>query len=90
MRKSDFVNVLKDALVDARKRTDWRNAYMTMEEYLKEERREANKEGRAAEKRDQIAALLRDGKTPEAIADFCKYPMELIKEVQESLAVARK
>ena len=35
--------------------------------------------------REKIAEMLRKGKTPEAIADFCDYPIELIEEVQESM-----
>ena len=45
--------------------------------------------GRDAERRDSIAEMLRDGKTPQAIADFCKYPIELIKEVQRSMLLPR-
>ncbi len=29
--------------------------------------------------------MLRKGKTPEEIVDFCDYPPELVKEVEESL-----
>lgn len=39
--------------------------------------------------REKITELLQDGKTPKEIADFCKYPMELIKKVQESMMVAK-
>ena len=39
--------------------------------------------------KDRIAIMLQDGKTPEAIADFCKYPIELIKEVQKSMLLPR-
>ena len=46
--------------------------------------------GRDAERRDSIAEMLRDGKTPEAIADFCKYPIELIKEVQKSMLMPNR
>ena len=35
--------------------------------------------------REKIAEMLQDGKTPEEIASFCKYPMTLIEEVQKSL-----
>ena len=40
------------------------------------------------EQKDRIAMMLRDGKTPQAIADFCKYPIKLIQEVQKSMMVA--
>ena len=35
--------------------------------------------------REKIEEMLRKGKTPEAIADFCGYPIELIKSVQDSM-----
>ena len=35
--------------------------------------------------REKIAEMLQDGRTPEEIAAFCKYPMKLIEEVQKSL-----
>ena len=35
--------------------------------------------------REKIEEMLRKGKTPEAIADFCGYPIELVKSVQESM-----
>ncbi|SEA34814.1 hypothetical protein SAMN05216349_1107 [Oribacterium sp. KHPX15] len=41
--------------------------------------------GREEHKREQIAEMLQDGKTPEEIASFCKYPMKLIEEVQNSM-----
>ncbi len=36
-------------------------------------------------KRAQITEMLKDGKTPEEISAFCKYPMELIEEVQKNM-----
>ena len=45
-----------------------------------------------AEKRDRekILEMLRDGKTPQTIADFCNYPIELIKEVQKSMLLPNR
>lgn len=39
------------------------------------------------EQRDRITIMLRKGKSPEEIADFCGYPIELVKQVEESLQV---
>lgn len=47
---------------------------------IKEEGRE---EGRNSERRELIARLLKGGKTPKEIVDFCGYPMELIKDIQK-------
>lgn len=39
------------------------------------------------EKRDiqKITEMLRSGKTAEAIADFCMYPLEQVKKVREEM-----
>ena len=37
------------------------------------------------EQHERIAMMLQDGRTPKEIADFCKYPLALVNEVQESL-----
>lgn len=39
--------------------------------------------------REKIAQMLRDGKTPQAIAEFCKYPLKLIEKVQKRNNFAR-
>ncbi|SFG64015.1 hypothetical protein [Oribacterium sp. WCC10] len=48
-----------------------------------------NEKGRlqdlAEGQRNIIADLLRDGKSLESISDFCKFPMDLILNVQNSL-----
>ena len=54
-----------------------------------EGREEGREEGRNERDKEKIEEMLRDGKTPEEIADFCKYPLSLVKSVQESLLVAQ-
>jgi len=46
-------------------------------------------EGREERDREKIAEILRKGKTPEEIEDFCGYPMELIEEVQKELLATK-
>ena len=43
------------------------------------------------ENRDKakIAEMLTRGKTVEAIADFCGYPIDLVREVEQSLLVTQ-
>ena len=41
--------------------------------------------GKAQRDREKIEAMLRKGKTPEAIADFCDYPLTLVKEVESNI-----
>lgn len=43
------------------------------------------KKGKESRDKEKITEMLKDGKTPEAIADFCKYPLEQVKKVQEEL-----
>ena len=41
--------------------------------------------GKAQRDREKIEEMLRKGKTPEAIADFCDYPLALVKEVESNM-----
>lgn len=43
------------------------------------------KDARKERDREKISDMLKRGKTPEAIADFCGYPLEQIKSVQKEL-----
>ena len=102
-RTSDdaFVKKVDDAVKMAKANKSWRREYMTLmmrdlenqeiwlEEGRKEGRKEGREEGRKDRDREKIEEMLRDGKTPEEIADFCKYPLSLVKSVQESLLVAQ-
>ena len=50
-----------------------------------EDREEGLEEGRNKRDQEMIEEMLRRGKKPEEIADFCGYPIELIKDVEEKL-----
>ncbi len=60
-----------------------------LRELMADDLKEAESKGieKGIEKRDiqKITEMLRDGKTAEAIADFCKYPLEQVKKVQEEI-----
>ena len=60
-------------------------------EYMTLMMRDLENQEMGAEKahREKIEELLRDGKTPQAIVDFCKYPMKLVMEVQKNMLVAK-
>ncbi len=64
-----------------------------MAEDLKEAENIGKRKGieEGIEKRDceKITEMLKDGKTPKAIAEFCKYPMELILKVQKEMLVTK-
>ena len=51
----------------------------------KEERAEGRSEGRAEARTDDITDMLSRGKTVEEIVDFCGYPYDQVKKVEESL-----
>jgi predicted transposase/invertase (TIGR01784 family) len=57
------------------------------EEELKEEGREEGFEkGRNIRDQEKIEEMLRRGKKPKEIADFCGYPMELIRKVEKGIS----
>ena len=97
---SELVNDLKDALVDARKRTDWRGYYMTMKEYLTEATREARAEaiteGRA-EGREQGRAEGRAEGKAEALDRYVKRSIKngvdrgiIISDIMEDYDLSRE
>ena len=85
----EYVRKLDAAVRKVRANKEWRREYMTLMMRDLENQEIGIEKGRDAERRDSIAEMLRDGKTPQAIADFCKYPIELIKEVQRSMLLPR-
>ena len=79
--EDEYVKKLDDAVKMARANKEWRREYMTL--MMRDlENQEMGKEKRDREK---IEVMLRKGKSPEEIADFCDYPIELVKQVEESL-----
>ncbi len=64
-----------------------------MADEIKEVENKCIKQGieQGIEKRDaqKIAEMLNAGKTPEAIADFCNYPLEQVKKVQEEMLLKK-
>ena len=51
-------------------------------------RDESEKKGGDNRDKERIADMLSRGKTPQEIADFCDYPLELVLKVKESMMVA--
>ena len=50
---------------------------------------EGVEQGRIKERNERIEEMLRKGKTPQEISDFCNYPLEIIQEVQESMLAVK-
>jgi len=84
----EYVRKLDEAVRKARANKEWRREYMTLMMRDLENQELGEERGIEKEQKDRIAMMLRDGKTPQAIADFCKYPIKLIQEVQKSMMVA--
>ena len=81
----EFVKKLDEAVYKARQNKEWRREYMT----LAMRDLENQEIGIEKEQKRQIEKLLKKGKTPEEIVDFCDYPASLVKAVQESLLVTQ-
>ncbi|MBR5407834.1 MAG: Rpn family recombination-promoting nuclease/putative transposase [Lachnospiraceae bacterium] len=81
------------AVVKGRKNARWRTQYMKEWVLLQDARDEGREEGieqgieQGIERgiRIGIETMLKNGKTVEEIADFCGYPPELIKSVEEEM-----
>ena len=48
---------------------------------------DAREEGRSEESYNRIRDMLSRGKTVDEIVEFCGYPVELVKKVEESMCV---
>ena len=53
--------------------------------YMEQFKNEGRVEGYEERDRVKIAEMLKNGRSPESIADFCSYPLELVKEVETSI-----
>ena len=85
----EYVKKLDAAVYKARQNKEWRREYMTL--YMRDlENREIGiEEGKNRRDREKIEAMLRKGKTVEEISDFCDYPIELVRDVEQEIIVAR-
>ena len=79
----DYIKKVDAAVKKAKMNKKWRREYMT----LMQRDLENQEMGRTNRDREKIAEMLEDGKTPTAIAEFCKYPLSLVQEVEKSLLV---
>ena len=87
---NDFAKQVQKAIDIVKLDRDGRHRYMTVEMWIQEEAQiaaEKAAEKAAKETREEgIKEMLRRGKTPEEIADFCGYPMELILKVEKGIS----
>ena len=60
-----------------------------LRELMADELKEAENKGMEMRDYQKITEMLKDGKTPEAIVEFCKYPIEQVLKVQEEMLVKK-
>lgn len=83
----EYVKKLDEAVHKARANKEWRREYMTLMMRDLENQEIGLEKGRSIRDREKIEEMLKRGKEPKEIADFCNYPLELILEVQKNLLV---
>ena len=83
----EYVKKLDEAVHKARANKEWRREYMTLMMRDLENQEIGLEKGRSIRDREKIEEMLKRGKEPQEIADFCNYPLELILEVQKNLLV---
>ena len=85
----DLTRRIHEAVIKGRKNDMWESSYLREQVLFNEMKAEAHEigleEGRTEERTRTISGMLRSGKSAEAIADFCGYPLEQVKEVEKNL-----
>lgn len=84
--ESDLTKKIDAAVVKGRKNEIWRTQYMKEWVVLQEAKEEGREEGREEANSERIAYMLRNGRTVDQIVEFCGYPIETVKAVEEKLA----
>ena len=84
-----FVKKVDDAAKKARANKEWRREYITLAMRDLENQELGVERGREEERRERISQMLKKGKSPQDIADFCDYPIKVIQEIQRGLMAAR-
>ena len=57
---------------------------------LQDAKDEGREEGREEEARRVISAMIKKGKTVEEIVNFCEYPYDLVKAIEEDFQAVSK
>ena len=86
--KSELTERIESAVNKARRNEVWRTEYMKEWVVLMDAKDEGREEGRNKEIRERIQYMFRKGKTTEEIVDFCGYPYELVKSIEDELKVS--
>ena len=87
---NDLANDLLSDLKQARTNEEWRHDYMTWRAYGNDWREDGRVEGREEGRVELIENMLRKGKTPQEIVDFCGFELDIVEQVQKSLLAKTK
>ena len=83
----NHVRKLDAAVTRAKLNKRWRAEYMIASGWVMDHEIIGRQQGIEEERQERISTMLRNGKTPQEIADFCGYPIELVNNIQESMLV---
>ena len=83
----NYVRKLDAAVTRAKLNKRWRAEYMIASGWVMDHEIIGRQKGIEEERQERISTMLRNGKTPQEIADFCGYPIELVNNIQESMLV---
>ena len=84
---SGLTRKIEQAVVRGRKNALWRTQYMKEWTVIQDARDDGIEEGIGLGIEQGIEQMLRNGKSVEEIVDFCGYPYELVKKVEDRLLV---
>lgn len=87
---SSLTKRLEAAVVEGRKNEMWRDQYMREWNVINDAVEEAVEDAKEEARENDIIAMLRRGKTVEEIVDFCGFPYDQVKKVEENLLATAK
>lgn len=84
---NELCRKINESVENAVKHEEWRDDYMTLQMRDRLNYLEGHAEGLAESRKNDIERMLRSGKSPEQIAEFCGYDLKEVQEVQEQMLV---
>ena len=81
----DATKELDKYVSNVRRNPEVRGNYMTFGDRIDWEKELSRKEGLEEGRIDMIEGLLKNGKTVEMIAEFCNYPVEYVRKIEEQM-----
>jgi predicted transposase/invertase (TIGR01784 family) len=81
----DATRELDKYVSNVRQNPEVRGNYMTFGDRIDWEKELSRKEGREEGRVDVIEDMLKNGKTVEMIAEFCNYPVEYVRKIEEQM-----